>query len=162
MKGRVLALGLLTLAACGYRFTAGRVPFPEGVRRVRVSPLGNRSAEPGLEVRFTQALREQLARSGTLAESEADAVITGEILSTSDRESIARPGGGLTSYRLTITSVVRLVQKERVLSEAFVSGEEDFLAADDPLRTEANRAAALQRLADSLMREGVDRLATGF
>jgi hypothetical protein len=154
-------LVLLTLS-CGYRFTSGGVPFPEGIRHARVGTFANRTAEPGLEVAFSHSLREQLARSGALGGSDSEASITGEILTTSYWESIRDSQARLTSYRLSGTAILRLVKNQRMVSEANVSGTEEFLANPDPLRSENNRAAALRRLADTLMRDGLERLATGF
>jgi len=161
---KLLGAGALAvlLASCGYRFTSGGVPFPEGIRHARVSTFGNRTSEPGLEIHFAQALREQLARSGSLGGKDSEAFITGEVLTTSYWESIRDSSGRLTSYRLAGSAQLRLARKERVLSEITVSGTEEFLVAEDPLGSESNRAAALRRLASALMREGIERLATGF
>jgi hypothetical protein len=51
-----------------------------------------------------------------------------------------------------------------VLAQAVVTGDEDVLSAPggDVLLTEANRQAGLRRLADSMMREGYERLCSGW
>ena len=73
----------------------------------------------------------------------------------------------LASYRIVVTARLRLTKGGRVLSEATVSGAEDYLpgpasAPADVLFPEAQRQAALQRLADVLMRDGYERLASGW
>ena len=47
-----------------------------------------------------------------------------------------------------------------VLAETVVSGNEDYPSGADLLLTEANRSAALRRLAEQMMREGYERLAS--
>ncbi len=61
---RALGFSLLFLSACGYRFTAGGGALPQGIREVYAPVFINRTAEPGLETLFTQALREYLVRHG--------------------------------------------------------------------------------------------------
>ena len=56
---------------------------------------------------------------------------------------------------------LRLVKEGQVLSETVVSGTEDYLQGrGNVLEAEANRQAALARLAETLMRDGYDRLAS--
>lgn len=163
---------------CGYRFVARGGGLPEGVGQLCAPVLVNRTAEPGLEAIFTQELREQLVRAGTLgASGHCDAVIEGEILSVGSEPNIATeevlaneatgtPGRPrqTASYRATVAAVLRLKKDGQVLTEAQVSSFDDFLPGPDGqgdvLESEASRSAALRRLAATLMREGYDRLAT--
>jgi hypothetical protein len=71
------------------------------------------------------------------------------------------------SYQASAVVLLRLERDGRVLAETEVSGTEDFLpgtagVSGDVLEAEANRQAALHRLAETLMREGYDRLASSW
>lgn len=150
---------LLTLCACGYRFTAPGGALPEGIRAVRAPVFDNRTSEPTAEIFFTQAFREQLTRAGTLGGDEAEAVVEGALESVSGAPLLTG-AARLPTYRLSASVRLRLQTGGRVLAETMVSGSEDYLSGADVLLTEANRSAALRRLAETMMREGYERLAS--
>ncbi len=166
-----LAAVLGLAAACGYRFTAPGGPLPQGIRYVQAPVFVNVTPEPGAEALFTQALREQLIRAGTLGGEDAEARIEGTVLGVSAVPMLTPiSDGGIPrpTYRLTATVQLRLLRGGALLAQAQVTGEEDVLSglASDSDRvivgTETNRGAALRRLADALMREGYERLCTGW
>ncbi len=160
---------LLTGLGCGYRFVPRESSLPEGVRSVCAPVFLNETAEPGLETLFTQALRQELVRAGTLGEGRAcDARLEGAVVLVSSTPTIVtepviengqqRPAQ-LASYRALAGVRLRLTKDGRVLSETIVSGTEDYLpGSGDVLEAEANRQAALHRLSEALMREGYERL----
>jgi lipopolysaccharide assembly LptE-like protein len=152
----------LFLVGCGYRFTAGGAPLPEGIRSVEVPIFANKTAEPGLETIFTDAMRLQIVRAGLSNIRPADAEIQGEILAVSGGPTLVTAGGLLASYRLAATAHVRLVKNGRTVVDAQVGAAEDYLPGVDVVESEANRGAALQRLAQTLARDAYDRLTTGW
>ena len=127
------------------------------MRSVRAPLLVNRTFEPQAEAIFTQSLREQLGRAGVLGGSASDGQIRGEILSLSFDPV---QSGTLASYRLSATAALHLERQGKVLASTRVTGIEELLAGAGPLETDANRGAALRRLADSMMRDGYERLRT--
>lgn len=158
-------LAVLLLLGCGYRFTAPGGALPEGIRAVRAPMFDNKTGEPTAEVFFTEAFREQLTRAGTLGGDAAEAVVVGSLENVSGAVVLAgidRSSGlnKLPTYRLSAAVRLTLQQGGRVLADVSVSGAEDYLSGADVLLTEANRSAALRRLADSMMREGYERLAS--
>lgn len=158
MKHAWLA-ALLVVSACGYRFTAPGGQLPGGVRFAEAAILENRTAEPGAEVIFTEALRNQLARAAVLSNAP-QARIEGSIDQVSGAPLLAPPGR-LPTYRLSASATLRLLKNGEELARAGISGDEEYLSGADVLLTEANRQAALKRLAQNLMREGYERLCTG-
>ncbi|HEX8435511.1 LPS assembly lipoprotein LptE [Archangium sp.] len=173
--GWVLVLSGL---GCGYRFTPRGAALPEGVRTVCAPVFSNNTPEPGLELLFTRAFRQELMRAGVLGGTGAcEASVRGEVVWVGSAPTIltepvyqgntriAEPQ--LASYRTSVTVQLRLMKDERVLAETTVSGNEDFLpgtasVSGDVLEAEANRQAALHRLSETLMREGYDRLASNW
>jgi len=157
------------LAGCGYRFTAGGAPLPEGLRSVCAPVFLNQTAEPALGVLFTEALRTQLLRAGVAGgQGTCTGTIDGEVLSVSAGPTVLsnQVPPNPVSYRLQVTAQLRLRKDDRVLSAVTISGSEDYLTATgstaDVLAPEAQRQAALRRLAETLMRDGYERLANGW
>ena len=151
----VFALG------CGYRFTAPGGPLPSGIKSVRAPLFDNTTQESGAEVLFTQALRDQLSRAGTLGDGNTEPHVRGVVLYIAGGPLVSSPNR-LPNYRLSATARLTLVSKGKDLVGTDISGAEDYPPGADVLLTEANRAAALRRLAETMMREGYERLCTGF
>lgn len=142
---------LLASAGCGYRFTTGHA-LAGGARAAYVPVFVNRTAEPTLEVVFTQALREQLAHEGLAAQDAMASVrLEGELVAVSP--PAPNPAGG--SYSLNATAVLRLTKEGRLVASTVVGGTEEYLAGADILLTEANRGAALRRMAAAMMKDGL-------
>jgi hypothetical protein len=170
---------LLSGVGCGYRFTPrGALALPEGVRTVCAPVFRNDTPEPALEGLFTDVFRQELVRAGVLGSEEAcDAHLEGTVLVTGSNPTILTEPvyqgntrvmePQIASYRAWATVRLRMTRNGRTLAEAIVSGTEDFLPGEggipgDVLEAEANRKAALHRLAETLMREGYDRLANNW
>lgn len=160
---RALTLSvLLAVGGCShYRFMAGASSLPGGVRAVWAPVFVNRTAEPAVEVAFTEAFRQELARNGVLGDERSGARLEGEILSLAGAPTLLAPTGQYASYRLTAVISLKLVERGRVVSAAVVSASEDYLPGTDVLLSEANRKSALARLSELAARDGYDRLATG-
>ena len=129
--------------------------MPENPTRVCAPVFLNRTYEPGVETLFTQAFREQLALAGRLASKNCEAVVKGQVESLTGAQTMTE----LAGYRVTASVRLQLVKNDRVLSEAVVTLGEEYLPGADVLLTESQRQAALQRLAQNLMRHGYQQLA---
>jgi hypothetical protein len=157
---RALALALAVLAAsCGYKLGAPSIDLPSGVRQLDIPVLENRTAEPQVEALLTEALREYAARSGLLGAGSSEASLEGAVVSVSGAPILAGRDR-LPTYRLGVTVHLRLLKGGRQVAEAQVTQTEDYPSGADVLLTEASRAAALRRLAETVAREGFERLST--
>ena len=152
--GRGATLALALLLGCGYRFTAPNASLPAGIRAAHVPLFTNRTAEPGAELPFTQAARDQLHRAGRLGEATSAAVLDGTILSVSSGPFM----GGPPVFRMNVTLGLSLKKAGVEVAATTVSLNEEFPSGADVLLTESNRAAALTRLAEAAVREGLERL----
>lgn len=154
---------LVLLLGCGYHFTGGAPPLPQGIRAVRVPVFKNRTSDLSAEVAFTEAMRTQLERAQVLGGAASDAVLEGEVLSLSSSPTTYTTSGTLVSYRLTGRVRLRLTRNGQLVSAADLSAFEDYLTgpSDDVLLSEGNRQEALHRLATSLAQEGYQRIASG-
>lgn len=170
MKRLLISLCLLIATACGYRFVRAGENLPEGIQSVCAPMLMNRTSESALETIFTQSLREQLTRAGVLGGTgSCEASLEGEILGVGASPTIlgfADAGFDraqelrLASYRTTVVVRLHLIKGGRILRATEVAASEDFLPGAELLDSEANRQAALRRLADELMRDAYERLAS--
>ena len=158
-----LALGVgLLLTACGYRFTAGGAPLPEGIREVKVPVFANHTGESAAELMFTQSMREQTGRAGTEGNSQSEARIEGDIRSASSVGALTQMLGRGPAYRLVCTVRLKLWRGTKLVSQTEFSAQEDYSTViPDILALESARAAAFQRLSDRMMQEGYERLASG-
>ncbi|MFN7131744.1 MAG: LPS assembly lipoprotein LptE [Myxococcales bacterium] len=177
MRSSVLPVLLLVLAAslssgCGYRFTASGGELPGGARSLYVPTFVNRTAEPGAEVYFTNALRQEASRAGLEGGEASDARIVGEVTQVTGFSGIVtllRPEGStvlqprVTTFRVQAAATVRVYRGDELLANVAVSGFEDYLNVEgNMLETEANRRNALRRLSVTLMQQAYARLASGF
>ncbi|MBE2253838.1 MAG: hypothetical protein IAE78_30185 [Myxococcus sp.] len=158
---RGCALVMLVVTGCGYRVVAPVRELPQGLVSVQVPVFANQTSEPGAEAFFTQALRENYLRAGRLGGEDAPGRIEGVLLSVSSFPLVASPGR-LPNYRFLASAQLKLVKNGVLVNAVTVSGGEDYPAGADVLSSETNRGAALRRLAETLMREGAERLATGW
>ncbi|MCP3144778.1 LPS assembly lipoprotein LptE [Pyxidicoccus xibeiensis] len=144
-------------AGCGYRFVPKDAGLPEGINSVCAPIFGNETAEPTLETLFTRFLRQELTRVGRLSGTGAcDARLEGTVLWIGNSPTIAG-----NYFRIAAQARLRLVKDGQILRETVVGGSEDYLlGSGDILEAEANKQAALDRLAELLMRDGYDRLAS--
>jgi hypothetical protein len=142
----VLAL-CAALGGCGYSLAH------KGGQPLRVAPFHNATAEAEAGGLFAAELRAELNGRGRLAGDESQApMIQGEIVGL---RSYASALGSVNAAAFRVEAQVRLRMPGY---EDLAVGAEDFYVGVDVLGTEANRRAALRRLARSLSRELIERL----
>jgi hypothetical protein len=169
LRARLLSATVLAflLTGCGYHFVARDQALPTEGKRVFAPTFQNDTSEAGIEAVFTNAFRVELANAHAAGDSDAAVQARGVVTSVN-----GGPGQVFTSATGVVTSTasyyaaasacVRLVEGEKILGNACVSGTEDYQPGRDALEVEAARRVALQRLAVRLMKEAFERLSTGF
>jgi hypothetical protein len=159
LRGRVVLSLLLLLSACGYRVVAPNSELAGGVRSVCVPVFVNRTAEPAAELFFTEATKDQLARAGRLGGDASEAQLVGTIVAVNSGPVMAAPAlPKQPVFRISAVITLSLIKGGATLSSATVSTSEEFPSGADVLLTESNRGAALKRLAETMVREGLERL----
>ncbi|MBZ4420017.1 LPS assembly lipoprotein LptE [Myxococcus sp. RHSTA-1-4] len=155
----VSAACVVSGAGCGYRFTPRGSGLPEGVSTLCAPLFTNETPEPTLEALFTRFARQELTRVGSLSDGTAcDARVEGSVLSVWNQPTIVG-----NYFRVYASARLRLVKDGQVLKDTQVSGAEDYLlGSGDVLEAETHRQAALDRLAEALMRDGVHRLTSAW
>jgi outer membrane lipopolysaccharide assembly protein LptE/RlpB len=155
MRRFVVAVSLAA-SSCGYQ-VARPGELPKG-QAIRVAAFENYTAQVEAAGLFAAALRTELEARGSLAADGAPVPeLTGELLSLASVPS-ALGAQGATAYNLAAAVRVRLRDGSAVVYEDQIGLGEDYLAGIDVLGTEANRRAAMRRLARSLSRELLERM----
>jgi hypothetical protein len=153
---RGIALALLAAVGCGYTL-AKPGEMPKG-QSLRVTEFRNHTAQVEAGGVFAAALREELAARGRLATEGSKApALAGELLALRSTPS-ALGAQGANAFRLEADVRIRVLDASGASYEDRATLAEDYLAGVDVLGTEANRRAALLRLARSASRELIERL----
>jgi hypothetical protein len=144
------SLWLLALLGCGYSLAR------QGTTPLQVAAFRNYTAQVEASGLFAMALREEVAAHGRLSESDGP-TLQGELLAL--RSAPSGPGAsGAQAFRLDADLLLRVVDARGAVSyEDRASFGEDYLTGVDVLGTEANRRAALRRLARAASRELLER-----
>ncbi len=166
---RSAALLLMLLpTACGYHF-AGSGSFPAGVSRIFVTLLENRSAETGVESRFTNDLIFEFTRNRkeSLAQerSAADAILSGTIVSLSV-ENISRATiSAAVERRVTGILTLRLESQEgRLLwSSGNIVERQTYAVVDgNKTATDQNKSEAIAAVSIRTAESAFNRLTDDF
>ena len=144
------AAALLLLVGCGYTLARG------GASPLRVSSFRNSTAQVEAGGLFASALRQEVESRGRLSETEGPE-LQGELLAVRSGPSAVNATGAL-AFRLDVDVVLRVVEPSGAASyEDRGTFSDDYLAGVDVLGTEANRRAALRRLAKAASHELLQR-----
>ena len=145
LRASVVCFGFCV--ACGYAPVRSRP-----ASAVRVAAVKNATAQAEAGGLFATALRAELAGRGQLdPDGAASPELVLEVLALRSVPS-GSSGEGAASFRLDAELKLKVGSWEDRLG-----GSEDYYAGVDVLGTEANRRAALRRLARAAAREAVDR-----
>ncbi|HZX93520.1 MAG TPA: LPS assembly lipoprotein LptE [Myxococcales bacterium] len=139
---------LLLLAACGYAPVRGKP-----ASGLRVAAVKNDTAQAEAGGIFSTELRRELAGRNRLEpDSSAAPELSAELTVLTSAPSGLGAEGGAASFRISARLYVQAGGFYDTLG-----GSEDYLVGVDILGTEANRRAALRRLARALAVEAIER-----
>ena len=154
------AVAALVLGGCGYQLVRqGELP---GNGPLRVAAFKNLTAQAEAAGFFAAAARGQLAARRRLAE-EGDsqaAALEGELVALRSNPSVLGAAGA-QAFRVDAELRLRVRKGEATLWAEGATGSEDYLQGVDVAGTEANRRAALRRLAETVLRAALERMEAG-
>lgn len=161
---------VVLLAGCGYRFSPGGEHIDKSIRTVYVETFGNRTSEANVENTFRNSFIDQFRKSSRfrVAESseDADALVKGSINSLSSSHLSYTSADVAKEDR--ITAVMDLVFEERVSRKIIWSNTSfswygDYtVSSTNPATTDANKRAALSKLADDFADRAFRMMMSGF
>jgi hypothetical protein len=154
-----IALGLLLVADCGYYHGTSRGRSLSG--SVAVPFLENRTPQPDLELRLTEALSEALEADGGLRlvpRGQEDYLLTGSVVRYGEAPFSIGEGGSADEYKLTIAielSFQRSATGETLWSARRFTGSESFFvegsAAGADLTRDRAEEKALEQIVDGVL-----------
>lgn len=173
------------MTGCAYRVGSPDRSLPGGYKQIRVPLFQNKTMEPGVEVSFTNALRQEFERSKIARlsrDEEAEVYIEGSILSAqSVLGSPASSGDKLvddkvvlaTTYRVyvSVDAKLRRQSDNQILWQGTFSGETSYAAprifspvlnSANPIYNLSSRRQAIESLSVELMSEAHDRMTENF
>ena len=167
IKVVILVACLLLLTSCGYRF-AGSEELPQGVERLFIQLLDNKTTEPGIEVVVTNALKNEFIRKfrGVLVDREvAEAILSGAVVGIRT-ETVARRGP-LTALERSVSMTIDLKLKtpgnERIWFARGITRDDTYsVVSGDKEITEQNKRNALIDLAERIAEISFYRLTDDF
>jgi|JFJP01.1.fsa_nt_gi outer membrane lipopolysaccharide assembly protein LptE/RlpB len=166
MKNFIIICLFSFIVACGYQFEGGGY-INKDVTRVAVKVLGNKSAETGADVIFTNALiREILQKTDTkvVDEATATAVIEGTIKAITFSSLSRATVESVTERRVSAVMDFKMVSKdgEVIWSAMDLRSNESYNASQDRAADESNKGTALEKIAVRSAERVVSRMLSNF
>ena len=166
----LVSLSLAAVLGCGYRMVQPFAHWPEGVRKVYVENIRNRTNESGLDTILTDAFIQEFWRWQDLEivnRAEAEAILSGEVTQyTADHPLSFDQDQNIREYELMFHVNVQLqeVSTGRTLwqEEGRIARESYQYFKDDLSRTRAEERRAQVKAAKDLVKELLDKGFMGF
>lgn len=157
----------LSLGACGYHFPGQGGALPGGVERIHVAMFDNQTREPLLENRLTTeviAIFSGRSNIRQVAIEEAEAQLTGRILSYDSHAISYQQGDQISKFRASMVVAVRLQRSanQALLWEGTVRWQTEYDAAADKMLQGDDERRAQDELARRLAEEIFSRLLDDF
>jgi len=145
---------LLTLSACGYRFSGGG-SLPGGAEVVAVGIFDNRSGETGVEGIISNDIIYEFTRSGknfTYKSEKADAILSGTVVSVTTNSISRDTVHSVLERRVTVVISLKLVDSVGAVTwqASGLSENEEYEVRADKATTEMNKREAISRLSRRL------------
>ena len=163
----IMAACLVPLISCGYRF-AGSEGLPQGIERLFIQLLENKTTEPSIDIVVTNELKNEFIRKyrGVLVDREVPAAILSGAVVGIRTETVARRGA-LTalerSVSMTIDLKLNTSANERVwFAKGVTSSDTYTVVSGDKETTEQNKRKALKDLAERIAEISFYRLTDDF
>ncbi|MEK6725110.1 MAG: LPS assembly lipoprotein LptE [Deltaproteobacteria bacterium] len=158
----------LTLPACGYHLAGTVSSLPPDVKKIAIPQFSNKTLRPDIENQFTNALLDEFAKGKkveVVGESDADAVVKGIITSFENTPISYKGGDVIQEYRVTVRLEVSLTKKadESVIwKDKNISYFSEYKSDPDVAIAEANRDAAVRKIAVDVARQLYSNILEGF
>ena len=164
----LLCATLIFFSGCGYHLRGGGSALPEDIKTVALISFVNKTYDAEIELLISSALSVELSKGSRLAlvpEPEADAIVSGDVLSIKDRPVSFSSNDVASEYRITVKVDVVLTRSggDVIWKGKGIEEFEDYQSLPGDIEeTEKNRDEARQKLAVEMADLIYDRLFEGF
>ena len=164
----LLSAILIFFSGCGYHLRGGGDTLPEDVRTVALIPFENKTYDAEIELLLSSALSAELSKGSRLTlvlKPEADAIVSGTVLSIKDTPVSFSSNDVASEYRITVKVDVVLTRSggDVVWKGKGIEEVADYQSFPGNIEeTEKNRDEARQKLAVEMAVLIYDRLFEGF
>ncbi len=151
----MLLVLLFAVTACGYHFSGQGNPFSEDIKTIAIPVFLNQTAEAGFENYVTNQLVYEFAsrkRLRVVDIRDADIILKGKIRSVSLPDvSFSGAYRGLERKAVVTMEATLETRDGKVLwQDKSITMEEAYTVDSNPLTTESNKRAALQKIATDM------------
>lgn len=143
-----ILLAASLLSSCGYQFQGGGSKLPKDIQTVAVPPVKNDTSLLGLELKFTEQLRERFERYGVVQVVEkpegADAILEASIrnVDTKTRNTTGRTDVQLeTDITMTVTAELRRKNGQVLWRDTNITVTDAFASTGDVVVTSSSSFA---------------------
>jgi len=155
----ILGWILLLMNGCGYRLSSSMSPLAEDIKTIAIPFLKNSTLQPGIENMFTDALRKEFIRKGSLrvvGKDGADLILEGSILSFEIYPVAFSAVDNVMEQRAIVSMAVWLKRRKdgKILwKNANIIKTTEYDVVLDLAITDANEKAALRRIAEEVSKD---------
>jgi len=164
----ISAIIVLNLAGCGYHLAGSVSSLPSDIKKIAIPQFSNKTLRPDIENQFTNALLDEFSKGKkveVVGESLADAVVKGVITSFDNSPISFKSGDVIQEYRVTVGLEVSLIERadESVIwKDKNISYFSEYKNDPDAAIAEANRDAAIKKIAGDVARQLYSNILEGF
>jgi len=158
---------LVPLTSCGYRFTGGE-GLPQGIEKLYIQLLDNKTTEPGVDVVITSELKNEFIQKyrGVLVDRKvAEAVLSGAVVGI-QTETVSRRGALRALARrvdMSIDLILKTTDGQRIWFAKSITVIDTYpVVSGDKEATERNKRNALKYLAGKIAEISFYRLTDNF
>lgn len=169
MRARMLVMILLlALVGCGYHLPGRDNNLPEDINAVFIEIFVNKTTEPFLENRVTNAVTRRFSRKRDLRiekqRNQADAILSGQITSYTTRPISYDKNDEIKEYRsvMGVTASLSRADTGKIIWKGNVSWRETYPANINLSIQEDSEKAAIVEISDRLSDEIFSRMLEDF
>lgn len=163
----ILLACFVPFTSCGYRFAGGE-GLPQGVERLYIQLLENKTTEPGIDIVITNELKNEFIQKyrGVLVEKEvAEAILSGAVVGI-QTQTVSRRGALRALERSVDMSIdLTLINSDgqRIWFAKGITRSDTYsVVSGDKETTERNKRNALKDLAERIAETSFYRLTDDF
>ena len=163
----IFVIPIVSLAGCGYHFPGGGA-FPEGVDRIFVEVLENKTNETGVENIVTSNIIDEfiLREKNSIAANinDADSILSGSVAKITIHTITAKGRDSASERRVTVSVNLNLNNKKGkvIWAAKGLSDDQAYSVSDDKNLTERNKRVAIGLASRRIAERALNRLTDDF